>query len=127
MIPYKEIKEKSSISRVGYLFYLVGIWKLERNDDDSLSISTRFWNPLSWLLCVYVFIYCFARSFIIEGFLELFRYVYDITIPNFLSDINASIGKATLKKGDAIWVTKFNKSSAIICDGDTKVRGEITD
>lgn len=127
MIPYKEIKEKSSMSRIGYLFYLAGVWRLGREGNDALFISTRFWNPLSWLFCVYVFVYCFVRSFIVEGLWDLFYYIKTIVVPNFLNDINISIGKATLKKRDAIWVTKFNKSSAIICNGDTKVRGEMID
>jgi hypothetical protein len=127
MIKYKEIKEKSSMSLSGYLIYLIGIWRLKKNSDNTISISTRFWNPLSWLFYFYIFIYCFVRSFLIEGIPELFRYLHTITIPNFLSDINSAVGKAILKKKieSTGWFTEFNKLSINICDGDTKVKGNL--
>jgi hypothetical protein len=127
MIKYKEIKEKTSMHPLGYLIYLIGVWKLEKNSSGYISISTRFWNPLSWVFCIYVFIYCFVKSFIINGLWDLFYYITIITIPNFISDIDNIIGKAILRKKETIWITKFDKSTHIICDGDTKVKGDIVE
>jgi hypothetical protein len=62
-----------------------------------------------------------------RGFLELFRYICTITVPNFLSDINNVVGKAILEKKtqNTGWFSTFSESVWI--GGDAKVRVDIID
>jgi hypothetical protein len=86
LIKYSEVKQfQCPITKIGYFLYLIWIWKF-KIENDKLTISYNCFNPLTYILFLYIVIYLAIKNLFVNFF------------PEFISDVKFNISKSKFSK-----------------------------